>query len=90
MTEQTHAETARLSPVVELRQYDLAPGTRDTLIDIFDRHLIEGQEAEEMTIIGQFRDLDNPDSFVWLRGFACAAPPHAGSSSSPARPGLLG
>ena len=23
-----------------------------------------------MAIIGQFRDLDNPDSFVWLRGFA--------------------
>ena len=23
-----------------------------------------------MTVIGQFRDLDNPDSFVWLRGFA--------------------
>jgi hypothetical protein len=70
MTEQIHAETVRLSPVVELRQYDLVPGTRDTLIGIFDRHLIEGQEAEEMVIIGQFRDLDNPDSFVWLRGFA--------------------
>ena len=25
---------------------------------------------QEMVIIGQFRDLDNPDSFVWLRGFA--------------------
>ena len=46
------------------------PGTRDTLIGIFDRHLVEGQEVEEMVIIGQFRDLDNPDSFVWLRGFA--------------------
>ena len=22
-----------------------------------------------MTIIGQFRDLDRPDMFVWLRGF---------------------
>ena len=62
--------SALLSPIVELRQYDLVPGTRDTLIDIFDRQLIEGQEAEGMTIIGQFRDLDNPDSFVWLRGFA--------------------
>ena len=62
--------SALLSPIVELRQYDLVPGTRDTLIDIFDRHLIEGQEAEAMAIIGQFRDLDNPDSFVWLRGFA--------------------
>ena len=62
--------SAPLSPIVELRRYDLVPGTRDTLIDIFDRQLIEGQEAEGMTIIGQFRDLDDPDSFVWLRGFA--------------------
>ena len=62
--------SARLSPVVELRQYDLLPGKRDTLIAIFDSHLVEGQELEEMVIIGQFRDLDNPDSFVWLRGFA--------------------
>ena len=70
MTAPKDARLARLSPIVELRQYDLVPGMRDTLIDVFDRHLIEGQEAEEMVIIGQFRDLDNPDSFVWLRGFA--------------------
>jgi heme-degrading monooxygenase HmoA len=58
------------SPVVELRQYTLKPGKRDTLIDIFDGRLIEGQEQAGMTIIGQFRDLDRPDMFVWLRGFA--------------------
>jgi len=63
------AGTSRLSPIVELRQYNLHPGSRETLIDIFDRHFVEGQEAEGMAIIGQFRDLDNPDSFVWLRGF---------------------
>ncbi|WP_192365604.1 NIPSNAP family protein [Mesorhizobium mediterraneum] len=57
------------SPVVEVRQYVLKPGRRDTLIGIFDGHLIEGQEAAGMTIIGQFRDLDRPDMFVWLRGF---------------------
>lgn len=57
------------SPVVELRQYTLKPGRRDTLIDIFDGHLIEGQEAAGMSIIGQFRDLDRPDMFIWLRGF---------------------
>ncbi|RWK58872.1 NIPSNAP family protein [Mesorhizobium sp.] len=57
------------SPVVELRQYTLKPGRRETLIGIFDGHLIEGQEAGDMTIIGQFRDLDRPDMFVWLRGF---------------------
>ncbi|RRH89326.1 NIPSNAP family protein [Mesorhizobium tamadayense] len=57
------------SPVVELRQYTLKPGRRETLIALFDREFIESQEATGMTIIGQFRDLDRPDMFVWLRGF---------------------
>src|SRR5262249_58634770 len=30
---------------------------------------VESQEACGMTILGQFRDLDRPDRFVWLRGF---------------------
>lgn len=60
----------RFSPVVELRQYTLKPGARETLIDVFDNHLIEGQEELGMAVIGQFRDLDRPDMFVWLRGFA--------------------
>jgi hypothetical protein len=55
--------------VLELRQYTLHPGKRDVLIDIFDRNFVEGQEAHGMRIIGQFRDLDNPDRFVWLRSF---------------------
>jgi len=56
-------------PIVELRQYTLHPGKRDILIDLFDREFVESQEALGMKIIGQFRDLDNPDRFVWLRGF---------------------
>jgi hypothetical protein len=60
----------RFRPVVELRQYTLHPGQRDTLIELFDRGLVECQEAAGMRIIGQFRDLDNLDRFVWLRGFA--------------------
>ncbi|RWG94112.1 NIPSNAP family protein, partial [Mesorhizobium sp.] len=58
------------SPIVELRQYTLKPGDRETLIALFDREFIESQEAVGMTVIGQFRDLDRPDMFVWLRGFA--------------------
>ncbi|MER9296534.1 NIPSNAP family protein [Mesorhizobium sp. M0621] len=65
----TPKPAALASPVVELRQYTLKPGQRDTLIDIFDSRLIEGQEDAGMTIIGQFRDLDRPDMFVWMRGF---------------------
>ena len=56
-------------PVVELRQYTLRPGQRDVLIELFDRALVESQEAEGMAIVGQFRDLDDPDRFVWIRGF---------------------
>lgn len=65
----TDAVSERFSPVVELRQYTLHPGRRDTLIDIFDHHLVESQEETGMKIIGQFRDLDRPDYFVWMRGF---------------------
>src|ERR1700746_3822254 len=56
-------------PVVELRQYTLHPGKRDVLIDLFDREFIEPQEALGIKVNGQFRDLDHPDRFVWLRGF---------------------
>jgi hypothetical protein len=39
------------------------------LIDLFDREFVEPQEAVGMKIIGQFRDLDDRNRFVWLRGF---------------------
>ncbi|MGX8008103.1 NIPSNAP family protein [Mesorhizobium sp. ORM8.1] len=61
------------SPVVELRQYTLKPHQRETLIALFDREFVETQEAAGMTVIGQFRDLDRPDMFVWLRGFETMA-----------------
>ncbi len=56
--------------VVELRQYTLHPGQRDTLIHLFDREFVESQEALGLRVVGQFRDLDRPDRFVWLRSFA--------------------
>ena len=59
----------RMSEVFELRQYTLHPGRRDTLIDLFEREFIETQEARGMRVLGQFRDLDDPDRFVWFRGF---------------------
>ena len=57
------------SPVVELRQYTLHPGTRERFVDLFQREFVESQEAAGMTLIGFFRDLDDPDRYVWLRGF---------------------
>src|SRR5262249_16608984 len=59
----------RCCAVVELRQYKLKPQQRDVLINLFDEHFVESQEAVGMTVIGQFRDRGNADRFVWLRGF---------------------
>src|SRR5687767_12697413 len=56
--------------VIELRDYLLHPNQRDVLIELFEREFIETQEAHGMRVMGQFRDLDRPDHFVWLRGFA--------------------
>lgn len=55
--------------IVELRRYTLRGGRRDELIDLFDREFVETQEELGMAVLGQFRDLDRPDHFVWLRGF---------------------
>lgn len=58
------------SSIVEFRRYTLHPGQRDTLIDLFEREFLESQETTGLRVIGQFRDLDEADRFVWLRGFA--------------------
>lgn len=59
-----------MTEVLELRQDTLRPGQRDVLIDLFDRELVESQEAAGIRLYGQFRDLDDDDRFVWVRGFA--------------------
>ncbi|WAZ19597.1 NIPSNAP family protein [Streptomyces cinnabarinus] len=67
-----------LSAVIELRQYTLRPGRRDELIELFDREFVESQEDVGMRVLGQFRDLDDPDRFVWLRGFPDMTARHQG------------
>jgi len=64
------AEAATCCAVLELRQYTLHPFKRDVLIDTFEHEFVETQEAQGIRIVGTFRDLGNPDRFVWLRGFA--------------------
>ena len=56
--------------ILELRQYTLRGAQRDTLISIFERNFIESQNALGAHVLGSFRDLDDPDRFVWIRGFA--------------------
>ena len=61
---ETHPDT-----IVELRQYTLRGGKRDTLIKMFEESFQQPQNDGGMHVIGTFRDLDDPDRFVWLRGF---------------------
>src|SRR5678815_1064199 len=76
---QARRRVLRMVPcsVVELRQYTLHPGQRDALVSLFERELIEPQEAAGIRVLGQFEDLDRPDRFVWFRGFAGMAGRHA-------------
>jgi hypothetical protein len=67
---QRETPTTRMaSPIVELRQYTLHAHRRDDLIAMFDADFVEPQEAAGIAVIGQFRNLDDPNKFVWLRGF---------------------
>lgn len=58
-----------MADVLELRQYTLHPGRREDLIELFDREFVESQDTVGAQVLGQFRDLDDEDRFVWLRGF---------------------
>jgi hypothetical protein len=60
---------ARCCPIVELRQYTLHPDKLDGFIQMFEREFIETQEAVGIKVIGHFRDRDDPNRFVWFRGF---------------------
>jgi len=70
------ADDAVRPAVIELRQYTLRSGRRDELVELFDREFVEPQEEAGMVVLGQFRDLGDPDRFVWLRGFRDMAVRH--------------
>lgn len=56
-------------PLVEFRRYALVPGRRDRFVELFERAFVEPQEALGMRLVAMFRDLDQPDRFVWVRQF---------------------
>ena len=63
------AEPAGLS-VFELRQYTVKGGTRAAFTRLFEREFVTSQDAVGAHVRAVFRDLDDPDRFVWMRGFA--------------------
>jgi quinol monooxygenase YgiN len=56
--------------VFELRQYTLKGGTRAAFIRLFAREFVTTQNAAGSHVRAVFRDLDDADRFVWMRGFA--------------------
>ena len=56
--------------ILELRQYTLKPGTRDGFVERFEREFLDTQQAVGINVVGTVLDLDDPDRFVWFRGFA--------------------
>jgi len=67
---------AAAGAVMELRQYVMRPGRRDELIELFEQRFVDAQEALGIRVLGIFRDLQRPDRFVWMRGFADMAERH--------------
>jgi hypothetical protein len=54
--------------IIDLRDYTTTPGSRDALIERCETLLFPEQVRLGATFLGSFRDADDPDRFVWLRG----------------------
>ena len=57
------------SPVLEIRQYRIAAGQLARFAEFFRNRSLEPLKRHDMAVYGPFDDLDDPNNFVWLRGF---------------------
>lgn len=55
--------------IIELRNYLLKRGKRDAFINFFEKHFISTQEERSGFPLGQYRILNEPERFFWIRGF---------------------
>lgn len=55
--------------IVEVRSYRIKPGHREEFIRLFETRAIPALRSHGMKILGPLIDLENPNKFVWLRGF---------------------
>ena len=67
------ATNLRLLPDRRASTYTMKPGQRDVLIALFDRES-STRRRPEASGSWTFRDLDDPDRFVWIRGFPTCPP----------------
>lgn len=55
--------------VIELRNYIIRPGRRDSFIQYFEENLVASQEALGGFPFARYRVKNYPDNFFWMRGF---------------------
>lgn len=55
--------------IVEVRTYKIKAGRRAEFIELFETRAAPAQRALGMKILGPLLDLENPDTFVFLRSF---------------------
>src|SRR6185436_10430004 len=61
------------SPVLEIRQYRLVPGTRARFAAFLRDRTLESHIRLGMTVHGPFDDLGDDDVLTWFRGFPSLA-----------------
>ena len=55
--------------IVEVRSYRIKPGRREEFVQFFQTRAVPALRERGMKIIGPFLDVENPNKFVFLRGF---------------------
>jgi heme-degrading monooxygenase HmoA len=55
--------------IVEVRTYKIKPGHRDEFITFFETRAVPAQRSLGIKLLGPLLDLENPDTFVFLRSF---------------------
>lgn len=67
-----HPKVMKANPqlkVIELRNYLLKPGMRESFTDYFEDRFVESQDTLGGYVFGQFRIQGEDDKFFWIRGF---------------------
>jgi hypothetical protein len=55
--------------IVEVRHYKVKPGLRDKFLEFFQSQAVPLQQSIGMGILGPLVDLEDGESFTWLRTF---------------------
>jgi hypothetical protein len=69
----THAEQATATRVVEIRSYNLKPGTRDQFQALFEREALPMLKRWKVDVVAYGPSPHDADSWFLMRGFASVA-----------------